>query len=165
MLRESLSGLGRANAIIITRADVVKDMAKLSARLRQYNNKAKIFAARTKIVSLRPLNDGERSIKEPTKSFAFCAVGNPKAFFETLRRGGIEVTGTRAFRDHHRYTRADINDLEKAAAAPGADALLTTGKDAVKLQELKFSLPCFVVEIETTVEDSDEFKRLLLTSS
>jgi tetraacyldisaccharide 4'-kinase len=165
LLRESVSGLGRANAVVITRADALEDVGELSAQLRQYNPQAPIFTARTRIVSLRPISDGERSIKEPTKSFSFCAVGNPKAFFETLRRDGIEVTGTRAFRDHHRYTQADINDLEKAAAASGADALLTTGKDAVKLQELKFSLPCFVVEIETTVQDSDEFKQLLLTSS
>jgi tetraacyldisaccharide 4'-kinase len=76
---------------------------------------------------------------------AFCAVGNPRAFFEHLRRGGFELSYTRAFADHHAYTAADADALSREAARRGARALLTTAKDAVKLRGLGFALPCRVV--------------------
>ena len=165
MLRESVSGLSRANALIITRADLVDDVAQLSGQLRQHNQHAPIFTTRTRIRSFLPINSGGRNVSKPGKSFAFCALGNSEAFFDTLARNEIVLTGKKAFRDHHRYIQDDIDDLSKAAESCGAEALLTTGKDAVKLHDLKFDLPCFIVEIETVVDDADEFKQLVLTSS
>jgi tetraacyldisaccharide-1-P 4'-kinase len=82
-----------------------------------------------------------------------------------LRRNNIELAGTRPFRDHHRYIQKDINDLVMAASSSGADALITTGKDAVKMKDLEFTVPCFVAEIETVIDAADEFRQLVLTSS
>jgi tetraacyldisaccharide 4'-kinase len=84
---------------------------------------------------------------------AFCAVGNPDAFFENLRRNGFELRYKRAFSDHHPYGQADVRRVEREAVARGAEVLLTTAKDAVKLRGLGFTLPCCVVEPRLEFDD------------
>src|SRR5205085_6773482 len=92
---------------------------------------------------------------------AFCAVGNPRAFFEQLRREGFDLRHTRSFPDHHAYTRADTEAFTLEAESAGARALLTTAKDAVKLRAQAFRLPCYVVEIELEFEDEGSLRRLV----
>jgi tetraacyldisaccharide-1-P 4'-kinase len=67
----------------------------------------------------------------------------------------------RAFPDHHAYTQADIDGLHHTAAAMGADSLVTTAKDAVKLNGLKFELPCYVAIGEVEIGDEGSFKSIL----
>lgn len=92
---------------------------------------------------------------------AFCAIGNPRAFFEHLRRGGFELCHARAFPDHHAYERSEVEAFGREAARRGAQALLTTAKDAVKLRASVFALPCYVVETELEFEDEAGLLRLL----
>ena len=62
--------------------------------------------------------------------FAFSALADNQQFFDSLR--GLNVAGTRGFRDHHRYTAADLQSLKRDAR--GA-TLVTTEKDAVKIDD------------------------------
>ncbi|HJW91991.1 MAG TPA: tetraacyldisaccharide 4'-kinase [Thermoanaerobaculia bacterium] len=63
--------------------------------------------------------------------FAFSGLANNTQFFDTLRTLGAIVIGTREFDDHHRYTLADLRAIRNAAR--GADVIVTTEKDAVKI--------------------------------
>ncbi len=67
------------------------------------------------------------------KVFAFAGLANNNQFFDSLRAEGIEVIATRGFPDHHRYTAADLSQIRDAAR--GADAIVTTEKDAVKIRD------------------------------
>lgn len=60
--------------------------------------------------------------------FAFAGIGRPEKFFNTLAEAGGQLTGTRAFPDHHQYTKFTIESLRKAARKAGA-RLITTEKD------------------------------------
>ncbi len=91
----------------------------------------------------------------PRRVAAFCGVGNPRAFFLDLKREGFELKRARSFADHHRYTRADVSEIESEARRAGAEALLTTAKDAVKLRELGFEMPCYSVEIELEIDGEE----------
>jgi tetraacyldisaccharide 4'-kinase len=92
---------------------------------------------------------------------AFCAVGNPRAFFEQLRREGFELCHARAFPDHYAYKAADAEALSREAVARGARGLLTTAKDAVKLRGFGFGLPCYVVEMGLEFDDEAALLGLL----
>ncbi|HEX8291660.1 MAG TPA: tetraacyldisaccharide 4'-kinase [Pyrinomonadaceae bacterium] len=92
---------------------------------------------------------------------AFCAVGNPRAFFEHVRRDGFELCHARAFRDHHAYTQADVEAVSREAVSRGARALLTTAKDAVKLRGFDFALPCYAVEAGLEFDDEARLLGLL----
>jgi tetraacyldisaccharide 4'-kinase len=65
---------------------------------------------------------------------AFCGIGNPDGFRRTLESLGVSAIGFRAFPDHHAYTGADVSDLAGWGSGLGADLLLTTQKDSVKLR-------------------------------
>ena len=67
--------------------------------------------------------------------FAFAGLADNEQFFASLRANGVDVVGTRSFRDHHLYTAADVAAIKIAARAAGADAIVTTEKDAVKIDD------------------------------
>ena len=65
------------------------------------------------------------------KAFAFAGLANNEQFFAMLREHGVSLIGTRGFPDHHRYSAADVASIKRAAE--GADVIVTTEKDAVKI--------------------------------
>jgi len=162
-LREPVQAIARADAVVITRADS-DDLAGIKAEIAKVAASVPVFEARARISGLRELDipavSGSASIAHK-KGFAFCGVGNPQNFFHTLRRGNYELAGEKAFRDHHKYTAADINKLDAAAEKAGASYFLTTAKDAVKLAGLPFTKPVFIVDITFAIDREAEFAALL----
>ena len=152
-LREPLHNLKRADVVIITRSDLVEDISTLRSEISDLNSEATIFTAKNRIV-----NSSELLAKS---GFAFCGLGNPENFFKQLRQEGIKVAGTKTFPDHYRYTQKDIDPIESEAMACGAEILVTTAKDAVKLSNLKFEIPCFVAEIKVQIDDPSAFAAVL----
>jgi len=67
--------------------------------------------------------------------FAFAGLADNDQFFASLRALGLTVAGTKGFRDHHRYTPADIAAVKAAARDAGAEIVVTTEKDAVKIDD------------------------------
>jgi tetraacyldisaccharide 4'-kinase len=96
----------------------------------------------------------------PRAVAAFCGVGNPRAFFLNLKGEGFELKHARSFVDHRRYTQQDVTEIEAGARGVGAEVLLTTTKDAVKLRELRFALPCYAVEIDLRIDEEEELLEL-----
>jgi tetraacyldisaccharide 4'-kinase len=163
-LREPVAGLKRADLIIITRADQAQDSGSLRAELERLSGGRPLFSSRARTQALRPLagSDGPldaASLPQPVA--AFCAIGNPGAFFAHIRNDGHTLAYTRAFADHYVYGQRDADALGKQARAAGAQLLLTTAKDAAKLQSLGFDLPCYVLEIEIEFDDEDGLLTLI----
>ena len=90
------------------------------------------------------------------------SIGDP-AYFEEMALGlGVKVACHIAFGDHHNYTEADVVRIMKALSERSFDFILTTEKDAVKLDRMnlafgKYVLMTLVVEMEIT-----EGKELLI---
>jgi tetraacyldisaccharide 4'-kinase len=154
-LREPLSGLPRADCLVLTRTEEPIDLASLTATLQKIVGQTPIFRSRMVTSGLRRLN-GETvghlsTISQPFA--AFCGVGNPASFFNHLRREGYELVFERAFPDHYDYQQADVDNLAAEAKEKGAGSILTTAKDAVKLSSLQFEVPCYALEIRISIED------------
>jgi tetraacyldisaccharide 4'-kinase len=66
----------------------------------------------------------------------WAGIGNPQTLHAQVRRTGAEVVHAPALRDHHVYRRADVKSLLEHAAHAGAEAVLCTPKDWVKVREL-----------------------------
>jgi tetraacyldisaccharide 4'-kinase len=168
-LRESFRCIERADAVVITRTDQSTNLDALQQKLEERNTRASIFRARTELIGLTRLTEHGSVAnyvygKDKWKYFAFSGIGNPENFFATLRNNDFELTGVSSFPDHHRYIQRDIDRVESEAKKQNADALLTTPKDAVKLTELKFELPCCVVNTNIVINDPEAFRRLLISS-
>lgn len=168
LLREPLASLKRADVIVITRANLVEDLEEIKNKVLQINPDCKIFISKNKFTRLIKLREflAENQSNPQTniqnlKASAFCALGNPDNFFNQLRQEKFDVTATKSFPDHHIYIKGDVRMLEKEAIETGAEVLLTTAKDAVKLTHLRFNLPCYVVENGLTLSDESAFINLI----
>ena len=155
-LREPLSGLSRADCIVITRTAQANNIDGLRGEIRRLAGVVPIFRSRMRTSRIAPLNDSSAALVPPVA--AFCAVGNPQSFFNALPH---EAVLQKAFPDHHRYSQSEIDSLIDAARRAGANSLITTAKDAVKLRSLSFSLPCYVMEIEPQIDNDAELIRLI----
>ncbi len=165
-LREPLSALARADCIIITRADEAHDIAALRSEIACVSNNRTVIVSRTRTRALRALNDTNALAAEDLRSSsqpvaAFCALGNPQAFIAHLRRDNFNLCCARSFPDHHVYTQRDADEISLKAIKHDAKFLLTTAKDAVKLRDLHFTLPCLVVEIEMEFDDQEKLLELV----
>lgn len=159
-LREPLSGLARADVIVLTRASDPPP-AELLDGVRRHNPRAPLFRASTKLLGVfdatshRPAN---LFVLKQQPALAFCGVGNPEAFWGDLRRWGFTLVATRAFPDHHRYGVDDFQRIIRHADRAGARVLLTTEKDRVNLTVVPPSTPpCFYCPIELVLDDEAAF--------
>jgi tetraacyldisaccharide 4'-kinase len=173
-LREPLRELRRADLIVVTRADLARDLDELKDEAERLSEeRAVVLTSRLRTSRVRTLSSSNDTSAEQSgdlaqgsnlsaQSFAaFCAVGNPQSFFTHLRRDGHVLSYTRAFPDHHPYTQTDVDALTREAVRSGASALLTTAKDAVKLRSMHFALPCYVVEVALEFDDEEKLVRMM----
>ena len=161
ILREPLKNLNRADSIVITRANLAGDLSNLKSEIRRYNARCPIYVSENRISKLTELKDFQAGrtttdYQQPSKNkaFAFCALGNPSNFYEQLRQEKFNLTAARDYPDHHFYTARDVAELNEQTRRAGANSLLTTAKDAVKLADFNFQMPCFVVETEMVFDEA-----------
>jgi len=160
-LRESREGLSRADCVVITRCDQVRSLDTLRSEIVKFAGNRPIFHSHMRTSRVSSLKNGPGALSSPARLAAFCAIGNPSAFFEHLRRSGYELVLHKSFPDHHVFSQEEIDSLIKAAKEAGANSLITTAKDAVKLRTMSFPIPCYVLEIEISIENADELARML----
>jgi tetraacyldisaccharide 4'-kinase len=136
-LREPLSSLSRASAVVFVDGAVSDRLPGVQG---QY------------------LWRVSRSIAPPKTTapcFAFCGIARPQGFFAELRAAGINVVGTREFRDHHAYSAADVELLLRLRQEAGASEFVTTEKDAVNLSALLLPMqPIHIVPVRLQFEPS-----------
>jgi tetraacyldisaccharide 4'-kinase len=162
-LREPRAGLSRADCIVVTRTDQVQDRVSLTESVQRLAGAVPVFTSRMTTSGIRMLSgenvNNERLLTQPVA--AFCGIGNPESFFNQLRQEGYTTVFTRAFADHHNYCQADLNRLIKEAKNHGASGLITTAKDALKLASLELELPCYVLEIEISIDDDARLMKMI----
>lgn len=173
-LREPFNGLRRADIIVITRTNLVESTEQLAERLGKLNPKAAIFGAATRISGITKLEDFAAGRAAPDDDenrqftaapMVFSGIGNPESFRKQLETENFRLTGFRSFRDHHRYTQRDIDRLEVEAESLAARSLMTTAKDAVKLDGLRTGMPIFVLETEVAMSEEERFQRLIVVGN
>lgn len=125
-LREALPAAERASVIAIP-----SDKPELEAEIKVRGWRAQVWRLRRQMDV--PHFDGP--------VVAFCGIARPEQFFAGLERSGAQLAARLAFADHHCYTAADLRRIATGAQRTGAQTLLTTEKDRVRLGALADSLP------------------------
>src|SRR5947208_7710039 len=161
-LREPVAAMSRANLIIFTSSETASGTLEAIGKLDQYP----VFAASTRLLGFRRFG-GEITLLSANEIgagpfFAFCGLGNPNAFFRDLGNWGITVCSQAIFPDHHRYTQRDISAVKQAGKRVGADAFVTTEKDAQNLSSVMFDeVPLYVAVIDLVVAPEADFHNVL----
>jgi tetraacyldisaccharide 4'-kinase len=84
--------------------------------------------------------------------FAVAGIARPERFFDALRLSGYRVAGTISFRDHHAFSDGDTRRIEAAARAAGAEAIVTTEKDAVRMEHHRWGMRVDAVPLKATMD-------------
>ena len=137
-LREPLSGLSRASAVVLSRADLVDESERLRVRGIVTQHAPQAAWCEVRHAPRMLLNsfgtEAELSSLAGKRVVGFCGLGNPAGFRRTLQGLGCTLVEFREFPDHHNYNRADIDTLAQLATSSGAEALVCTHKDLVKVR-------------------------------
>lgn len=139
LLREPASSLHRAGMILLTRCDLVRrdGLRKLGERVKRLAPGVPVAETRHRLACFVNSAGATRSLEELSGSAAaaFCGIGNPDAFRQSLAKLGTNVVAFRTFADHRDYTREDVEDLRAwARGQREGTVLFTTQKDLVKLR-------------------------------
>jgi len=160
LLREHVTSLKRAGAVVITRCDQITDaeLEKLERKILAIKPDMVIAKSIHAPVHAKSKDNNKISIEElkGRKIFAFCGIGNPNAFLNTIKNIGAELTGSKVYDDHYHYTDACLSEISNQAQEVGADLILTTQKDWTKvilnfksqISDFKLPLPFAYLAIE-----------------
>ncbi len=152
-LRGPVGELADADIFLITKAR----NSSLDAKLRAINPRAPAFLAR---YAVRGLKDTWGNMVSPDilagkRVFAFCGIANAESFRQTVQVFCRDLAGFRAYRDHHRYTKADIDEIVEKGKERKAEFFVTTEKDMVKVRD--FTVPARFLTLEVDLAIDQEF--------
>ena len=146
-LRQTITqGLKKIDAIIFTGDGDTKDINL------NFINNIQNFDTKLEI---------KNTFKTKQNNFlAFCALGNPVKFFNTLKKNNFKIVLTKSFPDHYEYKNKDINTLKEEANNRNLK-LITTEKDYVKIDDKENEISVLPIEINFSKADGNKFKSFL----
>jgi tetraacyldisaccharide 4'-kinase len=159
-LREGPAALARAQVVLLTRIEAASrpELEALEERL----GRERVHRVERRLVGFRE-PDG-RAAAAPRRAFLLAAIARPERFASDVARSGASVVGRALFRDHHRLRADELAAVSSRARAAGADAIVTTAKDAVRLPQGALTPPLLVLEIAAEISDEARFRDRLLVA-
>jgi tetraacyldisaccharide 4'-kinase len=155
-LREPLDAVRRASALVVSTTDPDEAAAVGAAvglstvfRLRRFLERPRLVEPAGRVVSPAA----------GTRVLALAGLARPERFFADLAEDGWTVAGQLAFRDHHRYTPADVTRIVAEMRAARAVMVLTTEKDLMRLLPLRpLPVPVAWTPMQVSIEPAAEFR-------
>lgn len=166
ILREPLSGLARADAVLITNMDRTSDPESLKRKVRRYT-KARIFTSRQVPAGLVNITNGESrdlAALQRAAVLAFAGIARPASFVSMLRSLGATVKAEFAYPDHYQYKKSDLAGIFEESANRQVSLIITTEKDAVRLKNLNPE-GIWALRIELNVIEKEEWEAILLNEA
>lgn len=155
-LREPLASARHADAVLLTGAQESAQGAALAEALRGFGFAGPGFASVSRLSPPRPV--GPHTLGADAPVLLVAGIARPAAFFAAARAQGLRVVGELGFGDHHDYPAASLEAIARECARRGAEAVVVTGKDRVKLQG-RLRAPLY--ELELRAEPEPAFWRWL----
>ena len=179
-LREPLSHLNRADVCLLTKVDQADKKAceTIKQTVARYNDHVLVVESIHRPRCFIEIADWYKDI--PSKSIdvdtlkekqviAVSAIGNPASFEQTISDIGAVMIDSVRFPDHHDYTMAEMQSVLDRALEQGAEAIIITEKDAVKIPaefiHSNRQLPVYILSIEISFQAGyDHFINLISES-
>ena len=154
-LREPLQNIGRANAVIITRTNIYNP-PELLINIKPFF-KGELLLSTQHLTLMKYDKAGyQKSLPPEDILFAFCGIGGPKSFFNSIAKLGLKPGGKRIFRDHQDYTESVIKELSSQIKSSNCKGVITTEKDLVKLPDSFLAeFKVYMIKIEMAFEDEE----------
>lgn len=163
ILRQPFSSLKNADIFILTKTDISPYISDIRNILGEVNPSAIIIESAHKPVGFYPLGgrqdlSGVDLFKGKTATL-LSGIANPDSFKNIIINLGIKIGVSFDFPDHYFYSRKDLGNIMRQAQEKNTDCIITTEKDAVRLNQLPaadYQLPIFVLRIEIGITKDEE---------
>ena len=159
LLREPMRNIKRAGFIFITKC-IEGGAPELKEHLRKLNPHAEISECRHAAKYLKNVYGETTYDLDRLKGMKIAAVSGiavPESFENALREFGAEIVYTRRFTDHHRFSQQEIINTINWSIKRGAEAILTTEKDAVRLPFVdRLDIPILFMRVEIEMFSGEE---------
>ena len=150
-LREPLASARHAHALLLTGTTASPASAgEVAHALAVFGFAGRGFAAPTRFGVPRLVADGQ-PLPPATRLFLVAAIARPERLRAAAAGMGLQEVGSLVFPDHHPYPPRSLRAIERDFAAAGAEAVLTTAKDQVKLAG-RLALPLAVLPVAAEPE-------------
>ncbi len=165
LLREPISSLKRAHLIVLTRCNQSDFDPAVEAIVNEVAPGVPVARAVHVADSLLSIEDetSPSTALRAKRVLLFSGIGNNSSFLLSAMESGAEVLGIQTFTDHHAYSPDDIARMERRARALGADCLLTTEKDMVRIPRANFSVPAYALTVKMVLVSGREHLESKLT--
>jgi tetraacyldisaccharide 4'-kinase len=161
-LREHPLGIMRAGLIVATRCDRAGGASNVRRTVGALRPGVPVVETRMRLAELWDVSTGQTVALEGVRgaaAFAVAGIADPDDFCDTLERLGFRVLSMRSFPDHHEFTDRDIASLDDELDETGANIVLTTEKDAVRLRGWRPRVPLVAVGIDIEVTQGERQMR------
>ena len=170
-LREPLEDLNRASMILLTKTDQSSPLSRtqLCDVINKYNSKAPVIGSIHHPLNFVEIADWYKDIHVNVKDLSelkwkkvmvFSAIGNPSSFEQTLASCGLDILEAIRYPDHHDYGMLEMQYISERAKELKAVALVTTGKDAVKIptEFIYFNreIPLYILNMDILITKNNE---------
>ena len=159
ILREPVSHLKRASYVFLTKSESEPDLNLLET-VREYNKSAEIIRCVHKPKYFQEVNGTQqRGLSFLHESFVgvFCGIASPRGFENIINRMSGELRYKKRFLDHHRYETEELDHMFQQAKNSGADVMVTTEKDAVRIPSAYNPvIPLYYIRMEIEIIEGFE---------
>ncbi len=156
LMREPVSSLRRASMLILTRSDEIENSTRslLLATLRRVSGGRPIIEASHRAVGLMDVKGRPLEVEDPAamQAVIFAGIVNFDSFRRSVERMGVRVVAAYRYPDHHAYSQREIEGLQDVAGDLEANVVLTTEKDAVKLEGRWDEGACRLMVLRLSIE-------------
>ncbi len=172
MAREPWSGLGRANAVILTRLKAQGELDAWRMRISAWHT-GPLFTLNLRSVDVCKVDGKTLPVNSMRNEriLAFSGIGNHSSFVHSLTDMNLNVVQEIRFRDHHHYSQSDLERITRVFKESNSTVSLTTEKDVTRLHSILKSDESFVravnlhyMRIEASVNSQETFDGLLLNT-
>ena len=166
--RDTLNSLKRANAVLLTKVTRDTNIVTLKEQVRLYSD-AEIFSSSITVRAFRRAKTGfsvDLNSVKGKQAVAFCGIGHPESFKDSLDDLGIRVSLMISFEDHHPYSDSDLRRIVAEQEKFRAEYIVTTEKDVARLSSSDFfgNFPLFYLEIGVLIHQEAEWNELINTA-
>jgi tetraacyldisaccharide 4'-kinase len=154
ILREPVKHLRRASYVFLTKSNGRRD-PEIEELIQRHNPGVDVIECAHRPQYLQRVGVDERQSLDflrDKRVGAFSGIATPESFEHFLRDLGANLLYTKRFLDHYRFTQEDLDLVFSQARSAGLEFLVTTEKDAVRIDEkLHFPLPLYYLRLEIEI--------------
>ena len=155
--RENPWALKRSSVIVLSNWNLATEgQRSIYERVARYFDKPVLHSS-VRLTGIRLMNHEQVRDNVQTRPVLMVSgIARPDGFLAVLKEAGFgRIVGRKDLGDHSEFSEAKMQEIEMLADRTGAEVIVTTEKDEVRLKNLRLKKPIWVVEIRSVVPELD----------